>query len=97
MRLPHVLTSLLLASLSTGVLSQAGGQGSVTLYTDPDTGIPFYGYVVPGGYRFGLVMPEKPTSDFIMQLMAPLEEDGHGWVGVSMGASMKGSLLLITW
>ena len=65
-------------------------------YTDIDTGITFYGHVLDTGYRFGMVLPEQPTADMIMQLVAPLK-DGAGWGGVGFGSSMIGPLLFVTW
>ncbi|KAL2162454.1 hypothetical protein VTH06DRAFT_7367 [Thermothelomyces fergusii] len=65
-------------------------------YTDVHTSIRFYGHAEPGGYLFGMVMPERPTTDFIAQLVAPLNHS-QGWGGVSLGDSMIGPLLLVTW
>ncbi len=65
-------------------------------YTDVDTGIAFNGHVSPTGYRFGMMLPQQPTTDFIAQLVSPLT-DGAGWGGVSLGSSMTGPLLLAAW
>ncbi|KAK4133975.1 iron reductase domain protein, partial [Trichocladium antarcticum] len=65
-------------------------------YTDINTNITFYGHAPPSGYRFGMVLPEEPTGDVILQIVAPLQ-DGAGWGGLSFGSSMIGPLLFATW
>ncbi len=69
---------------------------AIRSYTDVDTGIAFNGHNSPTGYRFGIMMPRQPTTDFIAQLVSPLN-DGAGWGGVSLGSSMVGPLLLVAW
>ena len=71
---------------------QAVAQTSAS-YTDEKTGIDFRGYFdTTTGYRFGLALPENPTTDYIAQIQAPITDDG-GWAGFSMGQSMTGNLL----
>ncbi|AEO64602.1 uncharacterized protein THITE_2027819, partial [Thermothielavioides terrestris NRRL 8126] len=65
-------------------------------YTDIDTGITFHGYVPQSAYRFGMVLPQEPTTDFIAQLVSPLSDKG-GWGGIGFASSMIGTLLLATW
>ena len=91
----------LLAVKSTwapAMLAQAATPSTITIrsYTDVDTGIAFNGHGAPSGYRFGMMMPQQPTTDFIAQLVSPLT-DGAGWGDVSLGSSMAGPLLLVAW
>jgi hypothetical protein len=65
-------------------------------YTDLNTGIAFNGHGSQSDWVFGMMLPEQPTTDFIAQLVSPLD-DGAGWGGVSLGSSMTGPLLLVTW
>ena len=78
--------------------AQSANPSTVTIrsYTDVDTGIAFNGHSSPSGYRFGMMMPQQPTTDFIAQLVSPLTDDA-GWGGVSLGSSMAGPLLLVAW
>ncbi len=61
-----------------------------------NTDIAFNQHKSPSGYLFGMMMPQKPTTDFIAQIVSPLT-NGAGWGGVSLGGSMVGPLLLVTW
>jgi len=54
-------------SLLTAV---AGAYAQTSAYTDADTGINFQGYKDATGFRFGLVVPEDPISDFIGQMVS---------------------------
>lgn len=65
-------------------------------FTDEKTGIRFNGYQDASGYRFGLALPETPGTDFIGQIVAPVNSTG-GWAGVSMSSSMTDSLLMVAW
>jgi cellobiose dehydrogenase (acceptor) len=65
-------------------------------YLDENTGINFTGYQHTSGYRFGIALPENPTTDFIAQIQAPIT-NGGGWAGFSMGQSMTGNLLVVAW
>ena len=91
-RPPAILNAL---SLICAAAIPARG-GSANSYTDVDTGTRFQGHVDPDGYLFGMMTPQQPTTDFIGQLVVPLT-DGAGWGGVSLGNSMTGPLLLVTW
>jgi cellobiose dehydrogenase (acceptor) len=64
-------------------------------YTDDNSGITFNGYN-NAGFRFGIALPESPTTDFIAQIVAPVNSTG-GWGGFSMGSSMAGNLLVVAW
>ncbi|KAK3395247.1 hypothetical protein B0H63DRAFT_371410, partial [Podospora didyma] len=66
-------------------------------YTDVNTGISFYGWSDSTGYRFGMVMPQQTQSDFIVQLVSPLNSNGAGWAGIDFGASMVGPLQIVAW
>jgi cellobiose dehydrogenase (acceptor) len=75
---------------------QAVAQTSAS-YTDEKTGIDFRGYYdTTTGYRFGLALPENPTTDYIAQIQAPITDDG-GWAGFTMGQSMTGNLMVVAW
>jgi cellobiose dehydrogenase (acceptor) len=64
-------------------------------FTDDKSGISFNGYTdATTGFRFGVALPESPTTDFIGQIVAPITE---GWAGGSMGQSMTGNLLIVAW
>ncbi|KAJ4407902.1 hypothetical protein N0V91_003567 [Didymella pomorum] len=66
-------------------------------YTDAKTGIDFRGYTNElTGFTFGIALPEKPTTDFIAQIQAPIT-NGGGWAGFSMGQSMTGNPLVVAW
>lgn len=65
-------------------------------FLDEKTGINFTGYQSDTGYRFGIALPENPTTDFIAQIQAPVT-NGAGWAGFSMGQSMVGNLLVVAW
>lgn len=92
----NVIKSVLLVLLM--IMPMHGDASSQTSphYTEIHTGITFYGPVLSNGFRFGMVMPEQPTTDFILQLESPLK-DGAGWGGVTLGISMIGPLILVTW
>ncbi|GAB1316292.1 hypothetical protein MFIFM68171_06502 [Madurella fahalii] len=90
-----IVDSLMLAL--PAVISAQGLPSSQTgTYTDVDTGIRLYGNLLSNGYRFGMVMPKEPTTDFIVQLVSPLL-NGVGWGGISFQSSMRGPLLLVAW
>ena len=74
---------------------QAAAQTS-SPYTDGTTGITFNGYQHTSGYKFGIALPQNPTTDFIAQIQAPIT-NGGGWAGFSMGQTMTGNLLLVAW
>src|ERR1700712_2279788 len=66
-------------------------------YTDDKTGITFNGYTDSTDYRLGIALPESPTTDFIAQIVAPVNSTGGGLAGFSMGSSMSGNLLIVAW
>lgn len=96
MALPNLIKLAIWLLLTAAVSAQGDFDTQARPYADVDTGITFYGYVPPVGYRFGIVMPKQPTTDFIAQLVSPLT-DGAGWGGVGFQSSMTGPLLLATW
>ncbi|KAK4032587.1 hypothetical protein C8A01DRAFT_50642 [Parachaetomium inaequale] len=95
MQYPRPRTILSALSLICTAAVPARG-GSAKSYIDVDTGTSFFGHVEPSGYLFGMMTPQQPTTDFIAQLVVPLT-NGAGWGGVSLGSSMNGPLLLVTW
>lgn len=98
MRCPTAAGALnpLLLTLAPSLTARQDTYPEARPYTDIDTNITFYGHAPPSGYRFGMVLPEEPTGDVILQIVAPLQ-DGAGWGGVSFGSSMIGPLLFATW
>jgi len=82
------MKNLLLSSLAfcSGVFGQL----------DATTGITFTTWTHALGYKFGLALPETPSTDFIGQLVVPLT-NGAGWAGVSLGPSMLNKLLIAVW
>jgi cellobiose dehydrogenase (acceptor) len=85
---------LLLLALAACAAAQAMGASSS--FTDSATGISFQGYTDPSGFRFGLVMPSSPTTDFVAQIISPLTK-GAGWGGIDFGAKMSGPMMLVAW
>ena len=85
-----------------GLAQEAIAQESYTSspYTDPNTGIEFQRFFensqIKAGYSFGLALPENPTTDFIGQLVVPLNSS-QGWGGVSLGGEMTSTLLFCAW
>ncbi|UPX20556.1 Cellobiose dehydrogenase (acceptor) [Ascochyta rabiei] len=83
--------------LSTALFALQAIAQTSSPYTDAKTGIDFRGYTdAKTGYTFGIALPEKPTTDFIAQIQAPIT-NGGGWAGFSMGQSMTGNLLVVAW
>ncbi|KAK0616318.1 hypothetical protein B0T14DRAFT_435510 [Immersiella caudata] len=73
-------------------------QNITSEYHDPLTNFTFHGWASDSGYRFGLIVPPSDqATDFIAQLVGPLNTDGGGWAGVAFGRSMMGPLLLAAW
>lgn len=84
--------------ISTALFALRSVAQSSSPFTDDKTGITFNGYTHPTtGYRLGLALPENPTTDFIGQIVAPINSTGGGWAGFSMGQSMTGNLLVVAW
>ena len=69
--------------LSSALLALRVAAQTSAPFTDDKTGITFMGYEHTSGYRFGIALPENPTTDFIAQIQAPISNDG-GWAGFSM-------------
>lgn len=81
--------------LSSAVLALRGAAQTSSPYNDPITNITFNGYQHTSGFKFGIALPENPTTDFIAQIQAPITNGG--WAGFSMGQSMAGNLLVVAW
>jgi cellobiose dehydrogenase (acceptor) len=83
--------------LSTALFTLQAVAQTSSGYTDAKTGIDFRGYTNElTGFTFGIALPEKPTTDFIAQIQAPIT-NGGGWAGFSMGQSMTGNPLVVAW
>jgi cellobiose dehydrogenase (acceptor) len=82
--------------LSSALLALRVAAQTSSPYTDEKSGIDFQGFQHKSGFKFGIALPENPTTDFIAQIQAPLTK-GDGWAGFSMGQSMKGNLLVVAW
>lgn len=81
---PFLLRSAVLLGATIGISAQSYTSSP---YTDPNTGIDFQRYVEnsqSAGYSWGIALPETPTTDFIGQLVVPLNSS-QGWGGVSLG------------
>lgn len=83
--------------LASALLALRAAAQTSSPYTDDKTGIKFNGYQdTKSGFKFGIALPENPTTDFIAQIQAPVV-NGGGWAGFSMGQSMVGNPLVIAW
>ncbi|KAF2193911.1 hypothetical protein K469DRAFT_744689 [Zopfia rhizophila CBS 207.26] len=82
--------------LSTILLAFRAVAQTASPYTDDKSGITFTGFQDVSGFRFGIALPENPTTDFIGQIVCPVNSTG-GWAGVSMGSSMTNKLLIVAW
>ncbi|KAL7268091.1 hypothetical protein RUND412_009299 [Rhizina undulata] len=86
----------LLLSVLGSVFELVGAQQS-SAYVDSDTGISFQRFYSSSyGYSFGIALPTDPTTEFIGQIVGPINTDG-GWSGVSFGGTMTSNLLFIAW
>ncbi|KAI0130528.1 hypothetical protein BJ170DRAFT_620401 [Xylariales sp. AK1849] len=83
------------ASLTATMALGASAAGTLN-YTDSYTGISFSGYSDGSGYVFGMALPEVPSTDLILQLVAPAT-DGAGWAGFDFGVQMANKLLVVAW
>lgn len=81
----NILTAKMARSflLSTALLALGVSAQTSSKFTDEKTGITFSGLHHSSGYRLGYALPEKATTDFIVQVQAPITNDG-GWAGFSM-------------
>lgn len=94
-RQPLRASSSLLLLATAALLASSVAGADANSYTDANTDIAFTG-IAAAGYRFGMITPENPTTDFIAQIVSPLT-NGGGWGGISFGASMVGPMLIATW
>ncbi|KAI9729880.1 MAG: hypothetical protein M1834_006629 [Cirrosporium novae-zelandiae] len=66
-------------------------------WTDSNTGIEFQQFTdADTGFSAGIALPESPKSDFIGNIVLPLN-NSEGWGGLSLTAEMVGSLLITAW
>ncbi|GIJ99447.1 hypothetical protein Aspvir_001579 [Aspergillus viridinutans] len=66
-------------------------------YSDSASGIDFQRWCDEDtGFCFGLALPETVGTDFVGQLVVPLDSS-KGWGGVSLGGSMTSALLIAAW
>ncbi|TRM61777.1 hypothetical protein BD626DRAFT_500484 [Schizophyllum amplum] len=73
----------------------AAAQDTTAPFTDINTGIEFQAYTDDAlGYQFGIALPETVTTEFIGQLVVPLNGTA-GWAGVSFGASIYHSTRIL--
>ncbi|USP79449.1 carbohydrate-binding module family 1 protein [Curvularia clavata] len=82
--------------LTSAIFALRAAAQTSTGFTDEKTGIKFQGIQHDSGYRLGYAVPEKPSTDFIAQIQAPISNAG-GWAGLSMGQSMVGNPLIVAW
>ncbi|KIY69812.1 iron reductase domain protein [Cylindrobasidium torrendii FP15055 ss-10] len=82
----------LAAALLNGVRAQVASG-----YTDPASGITFQGLTDSDtGFTIGIALPETIGTDFIGQVILPLNNSA-GWAGTSLGGGMTNSILLVAW
>ncbi|KAK4555446.1 hypothetical protein LTR86_007743 [Recurvomyces mirabilis] len=89
----------LLGLLATSVFGQSSA------YTDSATGIEFLqvdvsGEGAPGGYKYGIALPAVSQSQYQNEFIGHISSgltNGKGWAAISVGPSMAGYLLLLTW
>ncbi|PIG84505.1 cellobiose dehydrogenase [Aspergillus arachidicola] len=91
------------SSLFGGLVALSSALGAAAMnynssaYSDSTTGIDFQRWCdETTGFCFGLALPETVDSDFIGQLVVPLESS-NGWGGVSLSSSMTKALLIGAW
>ncbi|KAB8207806.1 hypothetical protein BDV34DRAFT_233707 [Aspergillus parasiticus] len=91
------------SSLFGGLVAMSSALGAAAMnynssaYSDSTTGIDFQRWCdETTGFCFGLALPETVDSDFIGQLVVPLESS-NGWGGVSLSSSMTKALLIGAW
>lgn len=102
--LPSALTGLILSMLSSSITASFlrrqtnDGSPSASQYTDPKTDITFLGYAPAStGFQFGMALPASPTTDLIVQLVSPLNDDGAGYGAIDFGSEMTGYLMIAAW
>lgn len=96
-----MFSTLLKGAVALGLVARVAAESYTTsAYTDPNTGIDFQRYYentqITSGYSWGVALPEEPSTDFIGQLVWPLNST-EGWGGVSFGGAMTNTLLFVAW
>ncbi|CAN8102704.1 unnamed protein product [Discula destructiva] len=94
------LTLFMLLSSATASFLRRANEGSPTAsqYTDTETSITFLGYAPAGtGFKFGMALPTTPTTDLIVQLISPLNDEGGGYGAIDFGSTMTGYLMIAAW
>lgn len=84
------------AAALLGLAGSTAAQLRTSAYNDPNTGIDFQRYS-SSGYSFGLTIPETLGTDFIGQMVIPLEEGSAGWGAVSLRGGMLNGILFCAW
>ncbi|EAW23782.1 putative cellobiose dehydrogenase [Aspergillus fischeri NRRL 181] len=85
-----------LVALSSTLGAFAANYNS-SAYSDSASGIDFQRWCdADTGFCFGLALPETVKTDFVGQLVVPLDSS-KGWGGVSLGGSMTSTLLIAAW
>lgn len=85
-----------LVALSSTLGAFAANYNS-SAYSDSASGIDFQRWCDANtGFCFGLALPETVGTDFVGQLVVPLDSS-KGWGGVSLGGSMTSTLLIAAW
>jgi len=97
----------MLASLFglVGLLAGSAVAQAASGYTDSKTGIKFWQLDVsdeaaPGGYQYGVALPAVSQTQYQNEFIGHIKSgltNGAGWAGISMGPTMTGNLLLVTW
>lgn len=90
----------LVGLLAGSVVAQSASQ-----YVDSKTGIKFWQLDVsdesaPGGYQYGVALPAVSQTQYQDEFIGHISSgltNGAGWAGFSMGPTMTGNLLLVTW
>lgn len=91
--------------LSLVGLLAASAVAQTSQYVDSKTGIKFWQLDVsdesaPGGYQYGVALPAVSQSQYQNEFIGHIKSgltNGAGWAGISMGPTMTGNLLLVTW
>jgi hypothetical protein len=72
------------------IVQYVAAQGSLSTYTDKNTGITYQAYLSPvnGGIQFGMALPTNPTNEFIGLLVSK-----NPWMTVHVKAWSKPPIL----
>ncbi|KIY62194.1 hypothetical protein CYLTODRAFT_185011 [Cylindrobasidium torrendii FP15055 ss-10] len=87
----------MLPFLFLGLAGSALAQQTASQWSDPDTGITFWGITdATYGVQYGLVFPpaDAGSTEFIGSIVAPIDA---GWVSITPTSSMLKTLLLVAW